>query len=174
MTPAAKSFSTSITVRLVVCLKIHPAANSIVTLATITWRRPGGLILYCTVLYCTVLYKIRKFADREQTENRQTENSKTEATLIPCGSSGWAGQLVVKKGDFFSCSLSSSFFSFLNVKGNLVWVSLSGLQCLLYNMLRHGNLDTCTQCHPYIIRFTCSYLLWQYIVRKLYEKENYG
>ena len=75
MTPAAKSFSTSITVRLVVCLKIHPAANSIVTLATIMWRRPGGLILYCTVLYCTVLYK--KWENYKKLENLQTENKQT-------------------------------------------------------------------------------------------------
>ena len=95
MTPAAKSFSTSITVRLVVCLKIHPAANSIVTLATITWRRPGGLILYCTVLFCTVLYKkrrmkegkIRKFTNK-QTKNFLSSSSETEATPIPRGYSG--------------------------------------------------------------------------------------
>ena len=41
--------------------------------------------------------KIRKFAENKQTykqTNTQTENSITEATLIPCGSSGGAGQLV--------------------------------------------------------------------------------
>merc|ERR1711895_296892 len=40
--------------------------------------------------------KIRKFAENRQAHkqtNRQTENSNTEATLIPCGSSGGAGQL---------------------------------------------------------------------------------
>merc|ERR1711867_150112 len=35
--------------------------------------------------------KIRKFAENKQTD-KQTENSNTEATLIPCGSSGRAGQ----------------------------------------------------------------------------------
>ena len=35
--------------------------------------------------------KIRKFAQNRQTD-RHTENSITEATLIPCGSSGGAGQ----------------------------------------------------------------------------------
>ena len=57
-TPAAKSFSTFITVRLVVCLKIHLAANSIVTRATITWRRP----------------EIRKFAQNTPT-HRSTDRS---------------------------------------------------------------------------------------------------
>ena len=39
--------------------------------------------------------KIRKFAQNKQTNrqtNKQTENSNTETTLIPCGSSGRAGQ----------------------------------------------------------------------------------
>ena len=39
--------------------------------------------------------KIRKFAQNRQTHkqtDKQTENSITEATLIPCGSSGGAGQ----------------------------------------------------------------------------------
>ena len=39
--------------------------------------------------------KIRKFVENRQTNkhiDRQTENSITEATLIPCGSSGGAGQ----------------------------------------------------------------------------------
>ena len=46
-----------------------------------------------------LLKKIRKFAQNKQTNkqtdkqtNKQTENSITEATLIPCGSSGGAGQ----------------------------------------------------------------------------------
>ena len=39
--------------------------------------------------------KIRKFAQNRQADrqtDKQTENSITEATLIPCGSSGGAGQ----------------------------------------------------------------------------------
>ena len=43
-----------------------------------------------------IWYDIRKFAQNKQTNtqtDKQTENSITEATLIPCGSSGGAGQL---------------------------------------------------------------------------------
>ena len=118
MTPAAKSFSTSITVRLVVCLKIHPAANSIVTLATITWRRPGGLILYCTVLFCTVLYKkrmkeekIRKFADTQRTI-RQSDNQ-TFQRLRPLSSSDYSRELANKFYSilFHSMTVTSSQIS---------------------------------------------------------------
>ena len=60
------------------------ALNSILTnIANRNYRaNRSGLILQ---------KKIRKFAKNKQTD-RQTENSITEATLIPCGSSGGAGQ----------------------------------------------------------------------------------
>ena len=56
---------------------------------------------YRTKSKTLVLHKIiRKFAQNKQENkqanrqtNKQTENSITEATLIPCGSSGGAGQL---------------------------------------------------------------------------------
>ena len=118
-TPAAKSFSTLVTVHLVVCLKIHPAANSIVTLATITWRRPGGLILYCTVLFCTVLYKkrrmrrrkIRKFADNQSSNQTNTEQFKHWGYSNPLWIVGGAGQL------YFFWSIYRTNDAYLSITG---------------------------------------------------------
>ena len=51
-------------------------------------------VMYCTVPYCTVLYckKLENLQRTDKQTDKQTENSITEATLIPCGSSGGAGQ----------------------------------------------------------------------------------
>ena len=50
------------------------------------------MISYHMILsYDMILENFRRTENREQTD-RQTENSITEATLIPCGSSGRAGQ----------------------------------------------------------------------------------
>ena len=60
------------------CLQIHAGSKFDSTSATITWRRPA--------------VEIRKF---DENREQRTENSITEATLIPCGSLGWAGQYVL-------------------------------------------------------------------------------
>ena len=82
--PAANAVAHSLQFVWQCVFRFTPTANSIVHALQ---SRDGGLYY--------VAEKIRKFDENREQTDRQTENSITEATLIPCGSSGGAGQYII-------------------------------------------------------------------------------